>query len=302
MANILFGFVSNEASLQHFKTHLKLPQNIAILPNRGNPVCHFFHFFLSKLNMRNTSQLIRTNDYREYKMEEFWNPRTDLCIFPWCFFCIVLVSHVLTCNYAVTCLFIFQFVCVCIFWSSRILAGNYVCLSASVLRRLRASSNTRERHRHHLCDPLNDDTKVLTETETFFPIPNFPKPILYFQDQILRNRYFISETKFSETETDTLFLKPKSLKPKPRLFSETKFSETDTEPLQKLAKVSYRDQNRDFSISMTIFGEIFSKYFPPFPSLFFLSSRKKDILFLRIFSSFFFSVFLLLRNRTSTST
>ena len=29
------------------------------------------------------------------------------------------------------------------------------------------------------CVALNDDTKILTETdtETFFPIPNFPKPI-----------------------------------------------------------------------------------------------------------------------------
>ena len=40
--------------------------------------------------------------------------------------------------------------------------------------------------------PLNDDTKNLTETdtETFFPIPNFPKPIprLFFRYQIFRNR------------------------------------------------------------------------------------------------------------------
>ena len=39
---------------------------------------------------------------------------------------------------------------------------------------------------------LNDDTKNLTETdtETFFPIPNFPKPIprLFFRYQIFRNR------------------------------------------------------------------------------------------------------------------
>ena len=32
-----------------------------------------------------------------------------------------------------------------------------------------------------------------------------------------------------------------------------------------------------------------SKYFPPFPSLFLFSSRKKDIPLFRIFSSFFFS-------------
>merc|ERR1712074_419370 len=59
--------------------------------------------------------------------------------------------------------------------------------------------------------PLNDDTKNLTETdtETFFPIPNFPKPIprLFFRYQIFRNRYrdFFSDTKFSETDTETFF-------------------------------------------------------------------------------------------------
>ena len=59
--------------------------------------------------------------------------------------------------------------------------------------------------------PLNDDTKILTETETLF-ISNLliPIPILF------------SVTKFSEQ--------------KPILFSETKFSET--EDLRKLAKVS----------------------------------------------------------------
>ena len=44
-----------------------------------------------------------------------------------------------------------------------------------------------------LLQALNDDTKNLTETdtETFFPIPNFPKPIprLFFRYQIFRNRY-----------------------------------------------------------------------------------------------------------------
>ena len=56
---------------------------------------------------------------------------------------------------------------------------------------------------------LNDDTKILTKTntETFFPIPNFPKPkpIHFFRDQLFRNqnRYFFSETKFSETKTET---------------------------------------------------------------------------------------------------
>ena len=40
------------------------------------------------------------------------------------------------------------------------------------------------------CTSLNDDTKILTDTETFFLIPNFPKPKprLFFRDQIFRNR------------------------------------------------------------------------------------------------------------------
>ena len=59
-------------------------------------------------------------------------------------------------------------------------------------------------------EALNDNTKILTgpDTETFFPITNFPKP-----KQIL-----FSETKFSET--DTFFPRPNFPKPKPRLFSE----------------------------------------------------------------------------------
>ena len=78
--------------------------------------------------------------------------------------------------------------------------------------------------------PLNDDTKILTKThtETFFPIPNFPKP---------KPKHF-SKTKFSETETDTFYPRPNFLKPKPILFSDTKFSKTETKTLQKLTKVS----------------------------------------------------------------
>merc|ERR1712218_687019 len=70
---------------------------------------------------------------------------------------------------------------------------------------------------------LNDDTKILTETdtETFFPIPNFLKPIprLFFRYQIFRNRYqdFFSDTKFSETNTETFFRYQIFPKPKPRL-------------------------------------------------------------------------------------
>ena len=67
---------------------------------------------------------------------------------------------------------------------------------------------------HQAYKALNDNTKILTETdtETFFPILNFPKPIpiLFFRDQKFwnRNRDFFSDTKFSETKTDTFFLIP----------------------------------------------------------------------------------------------
>ena len=117
--------------------------------------------------------------------------------------------------------------------------------------------------------------------------------------QIFRNRNqnFVSETKFSETETDTFFPRPNFPKPKPRLFSETIFFETDTETLQKLAKVS-RPRPKLFNIlanfwsyllqifssfsfsSLFLFSsppekKIFSfpEYFPPFSSPFFFSSN-----------------------------
>ena len=63
----------------------------------------------------------------------------------------------------------------------------------------------------HRCPPwpLNDDTKILTktDTETFFRYQNF------------RNRYrdFFSDTKFSETDTETFFPIPNFPKPIPRL-------------------------------------------------------------------------------------
>ena len=65
--------------------------------------------------------------------------------------------------------------------------------------------------------PLNDDTKILTETDT---------------------KTFFYDTKFSETETKTFFRDQIFPKPKPRLFYETKFFETETETLKNLAKVS----------------------------------------------------------------
>ena len=60
---------------------------------------------------------------------------------------------------------------------------------------------------------LNDETKILTETDTFSPRPNFPKP----------KPTFFSKTEFSKAASETFFC-------------ETNISETET--LQKLAKVS----------------------------------------------------------------
>jgi len=99
---------------------------------------------------------------------------------------------------------------------------------------------------------LNDDTKILneTDTETFYPIPNFPKPILFFRDQILWNRNQNSPKSWQQSRD--------------------------------------RDRNRDCSISLIIFGEIFLKYFPLFPS-FYPLLQKKYIYLLWIFSSIFFS-------------
>ena len=79
-------------------------------------------------------------------------------------------------------------------------------------------------HNNSWYGSLNDDTKILTETdtETFFTIPNFPKPKprLFSETKFFRNRnrYFSSETKFSETETETFFRDQIFPKPKPRLF------------------------------------------------------------------------------------
>ena len=68
------------------------------------------------------------------------------------------------------------------------------------------------------------------ETETFFPKQNFPKPKL---------RLF-SETKFFRNRNRDFF-------------SETKFSETETETLKDLAKVS---KPRSFETEMSISGGI----------------------------------------------
>ena len=77
----------------------------------------------------------------------------------------------------------------------------------------------------------------------FYPSLNFLKP---------RLRLFFSETKFSDTKTETFLTRPNFQIPIPRLFfrdqifryrdrdffSETKFSDTDTETTKKIAKVS----------------------------------------------------------------
>ena len=70
-----------------------------------------------------------------------------------------------------------------------------------------------------LSEPLNDDTNILTETdtETFFSDTKFSetKTETFFRNKIFqnRNRCFFPETKFSETET--FFPRPNSPKPKP---------------------------------------------------------------------------------------
>ena len=63
---------------------------------------------------------------------------------------------------------------------------------------------------------LNDDTKILTETDTenFFTIPNFPKPkpILFSETKFFRNR---NRDFFSETLKDLAKVsKPRSFEPK----------------------------------------------------------------------------------------
>merc|ERR1712034_69422 len=75
-------------------------------------------------------------------------------------------------------------------------------------------------------------------------IPNFPKPIprLFFRYQIFRNRYrdFFSETKFSETETETFFPIPSFPKPIPRLFFRKKVSVSVSENLVSEKKSQFR--------------------------------------------------------------
>ena len=81
---------------------------------------------------------------------------------------------------------------------------------------------------------LNDDTKILTETdtETFFKTKfSEAKTEIFFREKFFRNRNqdFFSETKFFETETDSFFRNQIFRNWNRDFFSDTKFSETDTE-------------------------------------------------------------------------
>ena len=106
------------------------------------------------------------------------------------------------------------------------------------------------------------EAKLLTPGQLlgyhWMAIPKFwPKliPRLFVWYQIFRNwnRDFFSGTIFSKIKNKTFFPRPNSPKLIPK-------------PCKNWQKLRDRDWNWDFLISLTIFGEIFSKYFPPFPS------------------------------------
>ena len=95
-----------------------------------------------------------------------------------------------------------------------------------------------------------------TETETYFRDQIFlkPKPILFFRNQIFRNRNrdFFPRLNFSETETDTFLLRPNFPKPKPRLSSETNFfwnrhRDFFPKPKPKPSKIWQKFWNREVS-------------------------------------------------------
>ena len=73
------------------------------------------------------------------------------------------------------------------------------------------ANDTDHRLTHRIIShPLCDETKNLTDTDTE----------TFIRDQIFRYRYrdFLSETKFSETDTETFFPRPNFPIPIPRLF------------------------------------------------------------------------------------
>ena len=105
--------------------------------------------------------------------------------------------------------------CVCWFQLGQIEALNYksrpIWSGTKVdvnVQELRVLSSTEWRYqnfdRNRYRDFFSDTKFSETETETFFRDQFFPKPILFYRDQIFRNRDFFSETKFSKTDTDTL--------------------------------------------------------------------------------------------------
>ena len=70
-------------------------------------------------------------------------------------------------------------------------------------------------------DFLSETNFSDTNTETFLPRPNFPRPIprLFFRDQIFRYQYrdFFFETKFFDTDTETFLSRPNFWIPIPKL-------------------------------------------------------------------------------------
>ena len=120
---------------------------------------------------------------------------------------------------------------------------------------------------------LDTEWRYQNETETFF------------RDQIFwnRNRYFFSETKFSETETVTFFRDQNFQNQNWDFFPRPNSPKAIPKPSKNWQKL--RDCVQIFSsFSFSVF----------------LLLQKKRYLLFRIFSSSFFSVFLLIRNRTST--
>ena len=126
----------------------------------------------------------------------------------------------------------------------------------------------------------------------------WPKPIprLFFRYQIFRNQNqgCFSETKFSETETETFFQDQIFRNRNRDFFSETKFSKTETEtffPRPNLQnwyrnppKIGKSLETETETETSQYPWDIFSKYFPPFPLVFF-SSRKKIFSFFKYFPS-----------------
>ena len=112
-----------------------------------------------------------------------------------------------------------------------------------------------------------------------FPIPNFPKPKprFFFRDQIFQtdNDTFPPRPNSPKQKSILFFREQIFRKPKPR--PKPNSPRPIPKPSKNWQKSRDRDRNwnRDFSISLTILGKIFSKYFPHFPSPFFFSSRKK---------------------------